>query len=207
MPRNNAPDTATLLIVISGPSGVGKTTIIKSLLGHPETGPTLRFSISVTTRPPRPGEIHGVDYYFSSQEEFEKKIKEDAFIEWAKVHIAFYGTPCEELDRAAREGRDLLLEIDVQGAAGIKRKFPEALLIFLTISEEALRRRLENRPTALSPEEFKEEISLRMHNAQTELEQASHYDYVVINETLGQTVEEVADIIKKVQSSKFKAKR
>ena len=185
-----------MLIVLSGPSGVGKTTVIDRLLNHPELRSKLRFSISATTRAPRPGEQDGINYHFKTRGEFETLIEQDAFIEWAQVHNGYYGTPRSELDTAHEQGKDLLLEIDVQGAAALREKFPDALLVFLTVSEENLRRRLENRPSALSPESLSAEITLRMNNARQELAQAGHYDYVVENHDLDVTVRRIVSIIK-----------
>ena len=195
----STPDTLlghSALIVISGPSGAGKTTVIQRLLDHPGAGPGLLFSVSATTRPPRPNEQHGRDYYFLSEEEFQKKIRENGFIEWAQVHNALYGTPRDEVDRAREAGRDLLLEIDVQGAAAVREQYPDALMIFLNVSEAALRQRLRNRPTALDPQALEAEIELRMKNAQTELEQAKDYDAVVVNENLDETMDRVLTIIR-----------
>ena len=185
-----------MLIVLSGPSGVGKTTIINRLLNHAEVGAALRFSISATTRAPRPGERDGVNYHFKTQEQFEILIEQDAFIEWARVHNGYYGTPRSELETAREQGRDLLLEIDVQGAAAVRAKFPDALLIFLKISEQMLRHRLENRPSALSPGDLEKEIALRMNSAKMELEQADRYDYIVENRELDVTVDRIVSIIK-----------
>lgn len=195
--------TDNLLIVLSGPSGVGKTTIIRRLLEHPEVGPTLRFSVSATTRPPRPGESDGVSYYFISNEEFDRRVAADEFIEWAGVHTARYGTPRAELKLAGDRGQDLLLEIDVQGAAAIKQKFPDALLIFLSISDAELRRRLEHRPSALPPDELRREIELRLNNAKKEMLQSEKYDYNVINDDIGEAVENIAAIVKERRKTKI----
>lgn len=191
-----------LLIVMSGPSGVGKSTIIRRVLESPELSSTLRFSVSATTRPPRPNERVGVDYYYLSKEEFEKHIENGDFIEWARVHDAMYGTLKSEFEKAGAEGRDLLLELDVQGGAAIKRSYPEALLIFLSVPDSVLRARLENRPSALSPEKLKHEINLRLGNAAAEMQQADYYDHIVLNEKLDETVDRVISIIMDRRSAK-----
>lgn len=185
-----------MLIVISGPSGVGKTTIIDRMLHHPDMGPELKFSVSATTRKPRPGEIPDVSYHYMTVQEFERLVGQDAFIEWAHVHGNMYGTPVSELHAAREQGRDLLLEIDVQGAAALRGKFPDALMIFLKVSGEMLRKRLLGRPSALSPQELEKEIELRMNNAKEELEQAGHYDHIVENRDLDVTVDTIISIIR-----------
>lgn len=188
-PRNN-------LIVISGPSGVGKSTIIRRVLESPELKNALRFSISATTRAPRPGERDGADYYFLSNEQFDAHVENDGFLEWAKVHDSRYGTLRSEIGKAAAEDKDLLLELDVQGGASIKRSFPDALLIFLSAPDSSLRTRLEKRPSALSEEKLRHEINLRLNNAQAEMQQADYYDHIVLNENLDETVQKVVSIIR-----------
>ena len=194
-----------MLIVLSGPSGVGKTTIIKRLLDHPELGGALRFSVSATTRDPRPGETPGVSYHYLSREEFERMAAQGRFIEWAHVHDNLYGTPVSELETAHEQGKDLLLEIDVQGAAAIRKKFPDALMIFLEVSEDMLRSRLLGRPSGLSPDELEKQIALRMENARQELAEASHYDYIVENRDLDVTVGRIVSIIKEEKSRRAPA--
>ena len=190
-----------LLIVISGPSGVGKTTVIKRVMERAGTAGRMRFSISATTRPPRPGERDGVDYHFISKEEFERHVEAGDFLEWAHVHEASYGTLRSELERVAASGKDLLLELDVQGGASIRKSFPDALLIFLSVPDSELRRRLENRPTSLSPEKLRHEINLRLRNAAAEMQQANFYDHIVLNENLDETVKRIISIILAKRSS------
>jgi len=185
-----------LIIVISGPSGSGKSTVIRRVLTHPDMVDRLRFSISTTTRPPRPGEEHGRDYYFISNEEFDSHVAAGDFLEWANVHDARYGTLRSEADRAWAEGRDLLLELDVQGGRSIRMAYPDALLIFLSVPESELRRRLEARPSSLSPEKLAHEINLRLRNANEEVKQVDFYDSIVYNVKLDETVDRVISIIR-----------
>ena len=178
------------LVVVSGPSGAGKTTVTRTL---PERlGLTL--SVSATTRAPRRGEKEGVDYYFITPREFQERIGENRFVEWAEVFGHRYGTPVEELERARREGKMLLLEIDVQGGIQIKKKFPEALAILLLApGPEVLRQRLSHRGT-----ERPEEVERRFAKAQEEIalaRRAGCYDVEVVNDRLAETVDRVVSLI------------
>jgi guanylate kinase len=178
------------LVVISGPSGAGKTTVSRALPGRLD----LLLSISATTRPPRRGEADGVDYFFLTKEEFKKRVAENRFVEWAEVFGHCYGTPIEGLERARKSGRMLLLEIDVQGGIQIKKKFPEALAILLLPPDDrALRERLSHRGT-----ESAQDAEHRFAKAQEEVRMARQsrcYDVEVVNDQLADTVNEVVVII------------
>ncbi len=178
-----------MIIVISAPSGTGKTTICKGLL---EEFSDLRFSISYTTRKPREGEIEKWEYRFVSITEFEKMIsEEDGFVEWVKIFGDYYGTPRRALDEA--KDYDILLDIDVVGGKGIKALYPHSLLIFLVPpSMEELERRLRIRKT-----ESDEKINERLSKASFEIAEAKHYDYVVVNETPKKTISIIKEIILK----------
>jgi guanylate kinase len=174
--------------VISSPSGGGKTTIFRALQHyHPE----MFYSISATTRPPRPGEVDGQDYYFYSPERFERARESDEFIETAEVHGFNYGTPRGPLLDALAGGRDIVLDIDVQGGDAIRGSFPDAVLLFIVPPDlETLRERLERRRS-----EKDEVIATRLDNAERELGRAAEYDYVVVNDDLERTIAEVRAIV------------
>ncbi|QRN41656.1 MAG: guanylate kinase [Neisseriaceae bacterium] len=164
-----------LLFVVSAPSGAGKTSLLKSIL---EEDPGLSVAVSQTSRLPREGEVNGSSYYFTSKAEFENLIEEDSFLEYALVHENYYGTSKAEVENKLKQGKHVILEIDVQGAEQIKRKHHEAVLIFiLPPSLAVLRERLENRKT-----DSQEVIELRIKNARVELEQSVNFDYLVIND-------------------------
>jgi guanylate kinase len=173
----NSPGRQPLVFIVSGPSGSGKSTLVQKLIAVGD----LRFSISCTTRPPRPGERPGEWYNFISEEEFRRKIDAGEFLEYARVFGRhYYGTPREELDRARATGMDLVLEIDVQGAGQVKRKLPEAVGIFiLPPSREELERRLRARN-----QDSEEEIERRLERARKEMASYSEYDYAVVNDDL-----------------------
>lgn len=176
------------LIVISGPSGAGKSSIRKRLF---QLLDGLVYSVSCTTRSPREGEEEGVDYRFVSREEFEERVRRGDFLEWASVHGNMYGTLREDVERALSEGKDVILEIDVQGARQVKEVFPEAILIFIMPpSREALERRLAGRGT-----ETNESFRLRMESSEVEMRQVAWYDHAVVNDDLERAADEVKRII------------
>lgn len=179
-----------LLIVLSGPSGVGKGTVRKELFSQPDTN--YEYSISMTTRAPRVGEVDGVDYFFKSREEFEQLIEQGGLLEHAEFVGNYYGTPLAYVHETIEAGRDVFLEIEVQGAAQIREKAPEALFIFLappSISE--LEQRLIGRGT--EPEDV---IAKRIATAREELEMMSLYDYVVENDEVHNACDKINAIIK-----------
>ncbi|MCE5223327.1 guanylate kinase [bacterium] len=184
------------LIVISGPSGVGKKTVVEAVL---EKSDQFVLSVSATTRKPRTGEVNGVDYHFLTTQQFREKIKENAFVEWAKVHDQYYGTLIDNLEQAKKRRQHLVLEIDVQGAMAIKKKYGEkALLIFiLPPCFEDLIVRLHNRGT-----ELEEEIEKRIETAKLEIQVANEYDYRVINDEVARAAAEIIQIVESSERRK-----
>jgi guanylate kinase len=179
----------TQLVIISGPSGVGKDTIIEAMRRLP-TAATCHYVVTCTTRPPRPGEVDGIHYRFLTPEAFAAMRDEDGFLEWAEVHGNWYGTPRDSVRAALAAGRDVVLKIDVQGAETVKKKVPEALLIFLVPpSMQELFRRLRSRAT-----ESADELEVRQRNAAIELARREDYDHVVENAT-GEVDRTAADIV------------
>ena len=177
------------LFVISAPSGGGKTTVIESI----KSDSHLTYAVSVTTRAPRNGETEGKEYYFISKEAFLEKIDKNAFIEWAEVHGQYYGTLWSELNRAERERKSLILDLDVQGGINLKKRKKEAVLIFLMPpSMEVLELRLRNRKT-----DSEATIRTRLKNARKEIEAAVGYDYQIINQQLDETIQAVQTVINK----------
>ena len=177
-----------ILIVVSGFSGAGKGTIMKALL---ERYDNYALSISATTRNPRPGEEEGKAYFFKTTEEFEKMIAKDDLIEYAMYVGNYYGTPKAYVEEQLRAGKDVILEIEIQGALKVKEKFPNTLLLFVTPpSAEELRKRLEGRGT-----ETQEVIDGRMKRAIEESEYMDQYDYLVVNDELDVCVEEMHHLI------------
>ncbi len=175
-------------IVFSAPSGGGKTTIVKLLK---EKYPQTVISVSATTRPMRPGEKDGVDYYFLSKEAFEQKIKEGKFLEYEQVHGNYYGTLKEVVEQHVRNNKVVLFDIDVNGALSIKRHYPNAILIFIKPpNEQVLAERLKKRRT-----ETEETIQRRLQRLPYEYEQAKKFDYIIINDDLQETLRKVEDCI------------
>lgn len=176
-----------MMLVLSGPSGVGKGTLGKRLIEEEGFG----FSVSCTTRGPRPGEREGADYLFVSREEFLSRKAAGGFLETAAVHDEFYGTPREPAEMAMAEGRDFLLDIDPQGGVQVMEKVPEAVSVFLLPpSWAALEERLRGRGT-----ETEEKIQKRLHNARQEVEYLPRYDYCIINDNLEEAWKELRGII------------
>ena len=166
-----------ILLILSAPSGAGKTTLARQLISKSDN---LRWSISHTTRVCRAGEVEGQDYHFVSEDTFLTLRKNNAFAEWAKVHGAYYGTARATIDAALTSGQDLLLDIDVQGAAQLKAAYPEAVSAFiLPPSCSELESRLRGRGT-----DHEEEITQRIRRAREEVRELSHYDYCVINDEI-----------------------
>ncbi len=177
-----------LLIVISGPSGVGKGTISRELM---KKYSDITYSVSATTRKPRPGEVHGQDYFFINTEEFLDLVAQDALLEWARVYENFYGTPVGFVEGLLNNGQDCILEIDIQGAMQVKGKKPDAVYIFIMPpSKEELIRRITLRGT-----ENQAEIEKRMGQVDHEMAQSSNYDYVVVNDDITTAVKKIRDII------------
>ncbi len=185
------PSKRGLLVVISSPSGGGKTTVVRRLLE--KGGEEFTRSVSATTRAPRPGEVNGRDYYFLSEEEFRQRIAKGDFVEFAEVHGHLYGTLREQIERELRGGKVILLAIDVQGGLSIRRAFPEdSLLIFLAPpSLEVLEQRLRGRGT-----DAEEEIRRRLARVPMEMEMASHYDRLVVNDVVERAAEEILQAIR-----------
>ncbi len=178
-----------LLIVLSGPSGVGKGTVRKELFSEPDTA--FEYSVSATTRLPREGERHGVDYFFRTREEFEEMIKQDQLLEYAEFVGNYYGTPVEYVRETLDAGKDVFLEIEVQGASQVRRKFPEGLFIFLAPpSLTELENRIVTRGT-----ETEDIIKGRMKAAREELEMMELYDYVVENDQVERAAARVKSIV------------
>ena len=186
-----------LLIVLSGPSGVGKDTVLKGVM---EKDACLKRSISVTTRAPRTGEINGVHYHFITQEQYDKMLEEGDFLEHETVHGNSYATPASYVEKLREEGYDAALVIDVKGGLSVKKNVPDAVLIFiLPNSMTGLYSRLSGRQTD-SPGV----IALRMRNAEGEIKKALEYDYAVVNDDLEQCRGEVLEIIKALGSDDAK---
>jgi len=182
-----------LLIVISGPSGVGKDTLIQRLR---ELDSSVQYSISYTTRKPRQGEVDGVSYFFVSRDQFEALIARDFFLEHATYNGNYYGTPVDAAEKARAAGRDILLKIEVQGAEQVRKHAPDGLFIFIAPpSKEELIRRQEVRHGA----DTEADMAERRKIAETEMKHASQYDFVVINDDLERAAGEVLAIIRRAR--------
>jgi guanylate kinase len=185
-----------LLIVISGPSGVGKDTLIRRLL---ELDSNLRYSVSCTSRAPRPGEVDGVDYSFVSRDRFEQLIDEGAFLEHATYNGSLYGTLIERVEREREAGHDIVLKIEVQGAEQVRARVPDGVFIFLVPpSVDELVRRQMKRNTETS-----QDMEARRLIATREMEYASRYDHVVVNDQLERAVAEILAIIHNARQRDF----
>jgi guanylate kinase len=182
-------DKRGLLIVISGPSGVGKDTLIKRLL---ELDRNLRYSVSCTTRAPRPNEVDGVDYTFVSRERFQQLIDEGAFLEYATYNGNLYGTLAERVEQARAAGHDIVLKIEVHGAEQVRQKVPDAVFIFVVPPST---RELERRQEVRNSETSQDMVS-RRKIAETEMKYASRFNHVVVNDELERAVAEVLAIIR-----------
>ncbi|MEI0539832.1 guanylate kinase [Brachyspira pulli] len=176
------------IVVITAPSAAGKTTLIKKYLSN---HPNATFSVSYTTRPQRPNEVDGKDYYFIDKEKFEQMINDGDFIEWASVYDNYYGTSFRELEKADDEEKILILDIDIQGALYIKEKGIDANYIFITPpSMEILKKRLEGRGT-----ETEESIKLRLWNAKRELEYKDKFDIIIENDDIDEAYKKLEEAI------------
>ncbi len=187
MSRTDSMRTGNLFIV-SGPSGAGKGTLVRAVL---DRVPDVWLSVSATTRSPRPGERDGVHYFFLTPEEFERRVREGEFLEWAEVHGNRYGTLRSAVEQKVAEGRQVVLEIDPQGAMQVKQQMPGSVLVFVdapTIDE--LRRRLASRGS-----ETRDQIETRMQTAMQELELAGMYDFVITNDDISRATDEIVGII------------
>ena len=178
------------LYILSGPAGVGNGTVLRRAFEKLEN---IAYSVSCTTRAPRHGEKVGVNYVFMDEPSFKKMVSEGRFLEWANVHGHLYGTRKDIVEETLRQGKDVLLEIDVQGASQVKGKMPEAVMIFIQPpSFEELVRRLQKRGT-----EGPEELKLRISNAKTEMSHADEYEHMIINDKIEKAADDFIEIVKK----------
>jgi guanylate kinase len=185
------PDTKKRLIVLSSPSGGGKSTVARYLL---RTFPQLQFSISATTRPKRPRETHGKEYYFMDIPEFFRKLQNNEMIESEEIFGNYYGTLKTEIDKAIKQDKILVFDVDVKGALSLKQSYPnDTVLIFLTPADKsALEQRLRRRHT-----ETEEEVQIRLKRAEMEIKKGSEFEHVVINDVLEKTFQEVKELVEK----------
>jgi guanylate kinase len=181
------------LIVVSGPSGAGKSTLIREAL---DAVPKLAYSVSATTRDPRPGEVDGEHYIFLSREEFERRIEEGYFLEWAEYSGNLYGTPVSRVEELLESGRSVILEIELQGARKVREKRPDAVTVFVRApSLEETRRRLEGRAT-----ETPEALETRLATAAREVAAREEFDYEVVNGEREQARRDMIDVMEKITS-------
>ncbi|MCL2484700.1 MAG: guanylate kinase [Endomicrobia bacterium] len=177
------------IIVVSAPSGAGKTSVCNAII---ENDKNTIYSISYTTRKPREGERNGSEYFFADEKKFKKMIKSGEFVEWAKVHGNYYGTPKSFLNKTLKKGLNVLLDIDVQGGLKIKKQYPQACMIFIMPPDlKTLEKRLTSRN-----KDSKETIKIRLENAKKELKSLPKYEYLVINDTLDKAIAAAQTIIK-----------
>lgn len=180
--------TKGLLIVVTGPSAVGKGTICDALL---QQAPDIRFSVSCTTRPIRPGETHGVEYFFLTHEEFRRKIAADELLEWAEVYGNYYGTPREYVEEVTNQGQDIILDIDRVGAKAVRERYADAVSVFvIPPSMEALGQRIAARGT-----ESEEAVQRRLSEAPEWIREGLTYDYVIVNDDLERAVRQLKAIV------------
>jgi guanylate kinase len=182
--------------ILSAPSGTGKTTLCRAILNR---FPDLCYSVSHTTRKPRPGEQDGIDYFFISVEEFQERLRADRWAEWASVHDNYYGTSADFLETQAAKGRDILLDIDVQGAKQILARYPErtVAVFIMPPSLEVLKERL----TARSADSISE-IEKRLKNAENEMARKEMYHHVIVNDHLPDAIQALASLIEAYRSGK-----
>ena len=176
------------LFVVSAPSGAGKTTLCREMRLRLHD---LAYSVSVTTRPPRPGEIDGTDFRFVTRSQFEDMVKQGQMAEWATVHTNLYGTPAAPMEAALRDGRDVLLDIDTQGAAQLRARYPDAVLVFVVApSMGELEQRLRERRS-----DSEREITRRLQRAREEVMLWKRYDYLIVNRDVKEAMEQLESII------------
>jgi len=177
-----------LIIILSAPSGTGKTTISNEIV---RLLPGIKHVVTTTTRPPRKGEVDGVNYFFVSESEFKRRIEKEEFFEWAKVHGDYYGTPRKFIEESVKNGIDVLLTIDVQGGLSFKKEKPDSVLIFIAPpSEDVMKQRLYGRGT-----EDEKAMKKRIKTAEMEMTHIKDYDYWVVNDVLEKAVDEIKSVV------------
>ncbi len=200
MESERAMEKRGILFVISGPSGAGKGTLVKALL-EKAGGQNLHVSVSATTRQPRVGEVNGVSYWFVKREDFQRMIDEDALLEWAEVYCNFYGTPYRAVEEQLQSGKNVILEIDIQGAMQVRAKFPHAVFTFIAPpSIQELANRIQKRGT-----DTLEVIKRRLGCAKRELAMAHNYDYIVVNDVVSAATEKLACIVRAERCRSFRS--